>query len=59
VENLITIFTYGSLKAGYRLHYLLEYYPYLGKATTGPEYTLLDGPYFPFMVEREGNRRSW
>jgi len=48
------VFCYGTLKKGYGLNHILQGCEYLGAATTSPEYTLLNGNNFPFLVERKG-----
>lgn len=48
------VFVYGTLKRGYALNQALSRSLFISKATTGPQYTLLSGPMFPFLVERKG-----
>lgn len=48
------VFVYGSLKRGYSLNHVLYRSLYISRATAGPEYTLLEGYAFPFLVERKG-----
>lgn len=52
MDNLV--FVYGSLKRGYPLNQALSRSLYVSKATAGPQYTLLEGDMFPFLVERKG-----
>ena len=45
------VFVYGSLKRGYKLHYLLESQLSLGNAVTQPLYRLFDLGSYPGLIE--------
>ena len=45
------VFVYGSLKRGYKLHYLLEGQLSLGHAVTQPLYRLFDMGSYPGLIE--------
>lgn len=45
------VFVYGSLKRGYKLHYLLESQLSLGNAVTQPFYRLFDLGSYPGIIE--------
>lgn len=47
------LFTYGSLRRGYHNHGLLRGSTFIGEYHTGPGYTKLEGPGFPFLVVDE------
>lgn len=44
------IFVYGSLKRGYRLHFLLAAQPFLGSAVTICQYRLFDLGEYPGLI---------
>jgi len=45
------VFVYGSLKRGYKLHYLLESQLSVGNAVTHPLYRLFDLGSYPGLIE--------
>lgn len=50
---MYTIFVYGTLKRGFRNHYILDGSKFIGEATTMDEYTMLDLGHFPGCVEED------
>ncbi len=45
------VFVYGSLKRGYRLHYLLQDQKFIGTASTVARYRLFDAGEYPGLIE--------
>jgi gamma-glutamylcyclotransferase (GGCT)/AIG2-like uncharacterized protein YtfP len=47
----LTLFVYGTLKRGGRGHELLAGQEYLGEARTAPRYRLVQGPWYPCLID--------
>lgn len=57
-EKEIKLFVYGTLKAGYGLHRIIEDAHYIGEVKTAEQYTLATNGWYPMLMAIEDTPKT-